>query len=171
VSTPNPPDLAGSVIAGLIAKEIDSTRADASSLQARGLAVISSAGTLVTLLFGLSALSTQAKNFVLPATVKPPLFAAAGLLVIAAILGIATNAPRITDKVNLNKLGPLLEDQWYSSPAVAAQQEVARTQLAVAQRSRVLTVTLARFLLASIIVEIVGVACVVWAVVALIVSG
>lgn len=50
-----PTDQAGVVIAEVIRQELESSRTAAASLQSRGLAVISSAGTLVALLFGLSA--------------------------------------------------------------------------------------------------------------------
>ena len=47
--------------------------------------MISSSGTLVTLLFGLSAVATTVQHFKLPAAAKPPLYLAAVLLVAAAI--------------------------------------------------------------------------------------
>src|SRR5690242_8999727 len=65
VSQPGPAlngEQAGPVIADLIAKELDTERSVMVSLQSRGLAVISSAGTLVTLLFGLSTLAIKAEN-------------------------------------------------------------------------------------------------------------
>ncbi|WP_033292634.1 hypothetical protein [Amycolatopsis jejuensis] len=161
--------VSGLVIASLIEKEIDNVRANASSLQARGLAVISSSGTLVTLLFGLSALSTKAQNFTLGSNVKLPLYLAAALLALAATAGIFTNAPRRSDAISLKRLTPLItEDKYWNAPAVHAEREVATTRLTVVQNARTINIKTARILLVAILLEIAGVACVTWAVVALV---
>jgi hypothetical protein len=161
-------DQAGIVIADVIQQELESIRTAAASLQSRGLAVISSAGTLVTLLFGISALATQADTFTLPATTKPPLYLAASFLVLAAVAGIATNAPRRSDAMALSRLRPLLDDTLWQVPAFHAEQEVARTRLSMAENARSLNRTTATVLLIAIGLEIAGVACVVWASVSLI---
>jgi hypothetical protein len=163
-------DAAGVVIAELITKEVENARAAAASIQGRGLAVISSSGTLVTLLFGLSALATKAQSFTLPSSVKLPLDLAAVFLVLAALAGIVTNAPRRSDVVALKNLSPLLEDQYWHAPAFEAKREVARTQLAVAQAARTLNIRAARCLLTAIAFELAGVASVMWSVMALIAS-
>lgn len=161
--------ISGTVIASLIDKEIDNVRANASSLQVRGLAVISSSGTLVTLLFGLSALSTKAQNFTLPGDVKLPLYLAAALLVFAAAGGIFTNAPRRSDAIALKKLTPLIaEDQYWNAPSAYAERKVAKTRLTVLQNSRAINISTARTLLVAILLEIAGVACVTWAVTSLV---
>jgi hypothetical protein len=170
-SAESDPALAGLVIAELVAKELDNEHAVSASIQARGLAVISSSGTLVTLLFGLSALATKAQNFKLPASTKPPLYIAAILLVAAAVVGIVTNAPRKSEATALARLSPLLDSPYWEYPAVQARQEVAKTQLTVVQAARKRNRFRARFLLGSIILEIVGVASVMWAVIALIANG
>jgi hypothetical protein len=164
-------DEAGLVIAELIAKELDSEQSATGSIQARGLAVISSSGTLVTLLFGLSVLATKAEHFKLPASIKPPLYVAAILLVLAAVAGIATNAPRSNELTALSRLSPLLEFPFWQYPAASAVQEVARTRLRVAQAARKSNRLRARFLLGGILLEISGIASVTWAVIALIIKG
>lgn len=161
-------DVAGPVIAQLIAKEVERTQATTASLQSRGLAVISSAGTLVTLLFGLSALATNAADLTLSTATRIPLILAAGLLVLAAVAGISTNAPRHKHAIGLDGLGPLLDDDAWSAEARHALQATARTHLKIAQAARDANRTMARFLLAGIVLEIAGVACITWAVIALI---
>lgn len=158
----------GSVVAEVIIGEVEAARAAAASVQARGLAVISSSGTLVTLLFGLSALATKAQDFALPAPTRPPLYLAATLLVLAAIAGIVTNAPRRADVMALSRLRPLIEGKLWHVPAFYAEQEVARTRLAMAENARTLNRKMAKWLLTAIILEIAGVACVTWAVISLI---
>jgi hypothetical protein len=161
----------GTIIAEVIVHEKESARAATTSSQARELAVISSAGTLVTLLFGLSALATKAADFVLPSATKLPLHLAAAFLVAAAIAGIATNAPRRSDVMALKNLRPLIEGELWHVPAFHAEQEIARTRLTIAENARTLNITMSRFLLAAIILEIAGVACVTWAVITLIASA
>ena len=173
-SVPSPgadPAQAGPLIAELISKELDTEQSVTASLQGRGLAVISSAGTLVTLLFGLSAVATTAQHFRLPAAAKPPLYLAAVLLVAAAIAGIVTNAPRGSKVTALKRLGPLLEQPYWDYPVGPAQQEVARTQLAAAEAARAGNNTRARWLLIGIILEITGIASTMAAVIVLIANG
>jgi hypothetical protein len=177
MSSPSPPGQgaeaaqAGPLIAGLITKELEAQRAITASLQSRGLAVISSSGTLVTLLFGLSAVATTAEHFKLPGPAKPPLYAAAVLLVAAAVAGIVTNAPRNVRATALARLRPLVESPYWEYPVGPAQQEVARTQLAAAEAVRAGNQVRARWLLAAIILEIAGIASTMAAVIALIAKG
>lgn len=161
----------GTVIAEAVVHETEAARSAAVSIQTRGLAVISSAGTLVTLLFGLSALATKAATFTLPPAAKLPLYLAVAFLISAAIAGIATNAPRRSDVMALENLRPLIEDDLWHVPSFHAEQEIARTRLAIALNARALNVTMARFLLAAIILEIIGVTCVMWATIVLIASA
>jgi hypothetical protein len=74
--------------------ELAGQEARKSSFEQRGLAVVTTAGTLVTLLFGLAALSTTAKNDVpLGGEEKVWLAVSLGLFVLAAVLALATNFP------------------------------------------------------------------------------
>lgn len=160
--------LAGPVIADLITKEVEASRAKAASVQTRGLAVISSSGTLVTLLFGLSALATKAQDFALPAATKVPLYLAAVFLALAAFVAILTNAPRKRDAIALSTLRPLLEEQHWHAPEVHAQREVAKGQLTVLEGERRVNVRMAKQLQWAIAFELLGIVCVVGAVITLI---
>jgi len=64
-----------------------------SSLEQRGIGIITVSGTLVTLLFGLTAAITSAKDFTFPAAARGWLTWAAILFVLAAAAGIAVNTP------------------------------------------------------------------------------
>lgn len=163
--------VAGEVVADLITAELSELDSSASSLQSRGIAVISSSGTLVTLLFGLSALATKAQGFKLSTDTKWPLYVAAALLVLAAIAGIITNAPRRGGVIRLESLEPLLStDQWEKSEHLAKRM-IARKQLLIAQDARRTNTRLARWLLAAITLEIAGVASIAVAIVMLIANG
>lgn len=121
-----------------------------------------------TLLFGLSALATNVEGFRLSTGTKVPLSLAAGFLVLAAVAGIMTNAPRRKDAIAIATLAPLLDDKWWSSEAKDALQATARAELKIAEAARRTNHRTARYLLAGIVLEICGVACVTWAVIALI---
>jgi hypothetical protein len=168
MSAPESEPPAGAVIAELIGREVERTQTVAASLQSRGLAVITSAGTLVTLLFGLSALATNVEGFHLTTATKLPLSLAAGFLVLAAIAGIVTNAPRQRQVLGLDGLAPLLDDDLWTKDAKHAIRATARAQLKIATDARRANRTMARCLLAAVALEICGVACVTWAVLTLI---
>ncbi|MBP2323784.1 hypothetical protein JOF56_004169 [Kibdelosporangium banguiense] len=164
-------ELAGPVIAEFIAKQVETAQNKTSSLQARGLAVISSCGTLVVLLFGLSAIATKAQNFTLPTATKLPLFLAAIFLVLAAFVGITTNAPRQSDAVALHRLRPLLEDNLWATPAANAQKEIAKTLLTVAEAERRRNMKMARLLQVAIALEIAGITFVTLSIIVFIAAG
>ena len=176
MTSPSPPGQgaeaaqAGPLIAGLITRELDAQRAITASLQSRGLAVISSSGTLVTLLFGLSAVATTAERFKLPGAAKPPLYVAAVLLVAAAVAGIVTNAPRSVKATALARLRPLVESPYWEYPVRPAHRRQPgptgrRGSSPGGNRVR------ARWLLIGIILEIAGIASTMAAVIALIAKG
>src|SRR5215207_5830795 len=83
----------------LYAKYIDeqtaAQEARKTSLEQRGLAVITTSGALVTLLFGLTALSVRPDSrFVIPDVAAALLVVALAFFVLAALLAIVTNLPR-----------------------------------------------------------------------------
>jgi hypothetical protein len=157
---------AGHLISALIAKELENSRTTATSVQARGLAVISTSGTLVTLLFGLSALATKTQNLTLTSGMRMPLYLAAIFLVLAAVAGLATNAPRRKDLVAFTSLRRILDsDQDWNAPAFHAERAIARAQLTIAETARNLSIRMARFLQVAITLELLGIGCVVWAVI------
>lgn len=81
------------VYADFVKSLLDAESSRKSSLEQRGVAVITTSGTLVTLLFGLIAVITSSKTFVLPTRVHGWLVAAAILFVMAALAGILMNVP------------------------------------------------------------------------------
>ena len=178
MTIPSPPgpgadgEAAGPLIADLITKELDAEQSVTASLQSRGLAVISSSGTLVTLLFGLSAVATTAQHFKLPAAAKPPLYLAAVLLVRRSGSGHRDQRSpgQQGDRAAVGS-GRCWSQPYWDYPVGPAQQEVARTQLAAAEAARADNHVLGRYLLTAIILEIAGIASTMAAVIALIAKG
>jgi hypothetical protein len=81
------------------------------SLEARGSAVITVSGALVTLLLALTALVTRQHSFILPAQARVGLTFAVVAFVVAALLSIATYVPqptRIADAAGLRSVMPTI---------------------------------------------------------------
>jgi hypothetical protein len=80
------------------------------SFEQRGLAVITTSGTLVTLLFALAALSTKEQaTFVLPNRAEPWLGAALVLFFGAALAALITNLPLWYQSANPDDIKGLVE--------------------------------------------------------------
>jgi hypothetical protein len=83
------PDAYASFVSGLL----DAEAARRTALEQKGSGIITTAGTLVTLLFGLVAVVTAKDTFTLPGATHGWLVAAVILLVVACLLGILAGVP------------------------------------------------------------------------------
>lgn len=97
------------------------------SLGQRGLAVITTSGTLVTLVFGLVALLTKANDYRLPHSAHGWIGTALVSFVIAAVLGLVSNVP-------LNYGGPNFDGEGtlravWDDEGVVARRRVTETRL------------------------------------------
>lgn len=77
----------------VLTDQLADERAKKNSLEQRGIAVISTSGTLVTITLGFVALATSAQTHVLDTTVVVLLVVALGGLVLAAAAGLIVNLP------------------------------------------------------------------------------
>ena len=117
------------IYADYIREQVDAQEARKLSLEQRGLAVITTSGVLVTLLFGLTALSVRREStFVIPDTAAALLIAALVFFVLAALLAIITNLPRGYEGVTVGALRQAVRERWADSEAVASEM-VALTRL------------------------------------------
>jgi hypothetical protein len=144
-SSPVPPAAppgGGDVYGAYIKSLLDYEQARKSGLDARAAAVVATAGTLVTLLFGLVAVVTGASSFVLPPTARGWLIAAVVLFVVAIALAVTvTVIPLPYGQVDF-KEDP---SQLWQEPASTASVHVAEAQLAliaVARRANAKVVVL-----------------------------
>lgn len=85
---------AGVVFADFVEKELKAERERRVSLEARGLGVLTTSGTLVTLIFALGALVTGVDKFELDTASLWPLAGALLAFVVAAFLGLLANRLR-----------------------------------------------------------------------------
>jgi hypothetical protein len=123
--TPDEGNVYGAYIKSLLDHEQDRKTA----LETKASAVITSSGVIVTLLFGLVAVITGAKNYKLPGSSQDWLIAAVLLFVIATGLGIITaNIPVPYGQATFR--ADQLEQDW-GHPASAARKNVAKAQLAL----------------------------------------
>lgn len=118
-----------SIYADYIKEQLEAQEARKVSLEQRGLAVITTSGVLVTLLFGLTALSVRrASTFVIPDTAAALLIAALVFFVLAAICAIYTNLPRSYEAVTVDGLRRAVKERWDDTEALASEM-VALTRL------------------------------------------
>lgn len=87
------PEAASDVYADYIKSLVDAEVARKSSLEQRGVGVVTTSGTLVTLLLALVGAITAAKNFALPTSAHGYLAVAVVLFAIAVGIGIFANLP------------------------------------------------------------------------------
>lgn len=86
-----PADAGGKVYATYIKSLLDYELSRKTVLESKASAVVTTSGVLVTLLFGLVAVVTGAKNFVLPEDAQVWLGLAVGLFVIATALAVTAS--------------------------------------------------------------------------------
>jgi hypothetical protein len=123
--SPAPPG-GGDVYGAYIKSLLDYELARKSGLEARASSVVTTAGTLVTLLFGLVAVITGAASFKLPGMAHGWLIAAVVLFVVAIGLAVTVAViPLAYGQVDFSE-GPA---QLWQETATAASEHVAEAQL------------------------------------------
>lgn len=142
------------VYADFVKSLVDAEGSRKSSLEQRGIAVITTSGTLVTLLFGLIAVITSSKTFILPSRVHGWLAVAAIMFVLASLTGIVINIPLFYGQMVVSE--GELRSSW-GDQLSNAQASVTGIRLkSLAKASRVNTVK-AWILVFSVLLELAGV--------------
>jgi hypothetical protein len=115
--------------AQFVKEELDAQDARKASFEQRGVAVITTSGTLATLLLGLAALSTKsASTFVLPHDARPWITAALFVFFASALAAMVVNLPLTYQAVEVeNVRGRLRLDPPNDHPA--ATKDIAFTRL------------------------------------------
>lgn len=150
-------DLAGSTYRGLIDAQVQREDGRKASFEARGMQIITSAGAIVTLLFGLAALATSAKDFKLTGSSEVAFAIALGLLLVAAVCGIATNIPLEYVEASTTRLSRVLEDRFWLGPTKIAQRRVAELEIAQLVVGRAANTLKGRLLIVGLVFEVLGV--------------
>jgi hypothetical protein len=162
-TTPAPPPSAFDTYAEFLKDEIAAQDARKASFEAKGLAVITTSGALVTLLFALAALSTQqAQTFVLPKGAQDWLRLALIAFFAAAVAALITNLPLWYQAPNVDDVKKLfIED---ADDPNAALKNVGLARVAVANSAEHANNIKGWVLVAAMVLEVVAVALVALAV-------
>lgn len=150
--------------AAFIKDLFDGEVARRTALEGKASSVIATSGTLVTLLFGLVAVVTGAKTFVLPGAAHGWLYGAIVAFVLACVTAICVSVPLPYGETKLSKA--YLAQKW-NDPSAKSEAAIAGAKLdalAVARRWNALK---AWILMGAIIGEIVAVALLAVAVIAI----
>jgi hypothetical protein len=149
----------------LLEQELEDQTARKASLEQRGLAVITTAGAVVTLLFGLGALATKAHStFSLPADARLPLAAALAVFFLAALFALATNLPMHYETVTSEAIDARLRRNLEADDVASTRRRLALTRVKELRDAKTKNTRKARLLFAAMCCEVVGVALVAMAV-------
>jgi hypothetical protein len=126
------------------------------SIERRGMAVITTSGSLVTLLLGLVAVLTSADGFTLVTQARGPLFVALAAFAAAAVLALASNVP-LPRYGNIDPDG--LRKQLGKRPMESSEDgyvRLAASNLAIYERARRMNGVKAWLLVAAMVAEVSG---------------
>jgi hypothetical protein len=162
---------AGLVYGPLINAQVEDEQARKTSLEQRGLAVITTSGVLVSLLFGLGAIGVKRfETLGLPLPAMLLLIAALLAFVSAAGLGLATNRPRTYVALALEDMQRMVSLELWEKAQEPAARRVAENRVGIIATARKHNATKASLLQWAIAAESAGVALVALSVVDLLIE-
>jgi hypothetical protein len=132
----DPPASAAAATMKLIQDQLAEERATKSSLESRANTVITSAGTLTTLLFALGALVTKSTNYEVPGLTRVLLVLAVACFLVAIVFALNAAAPASYAEVELESLEAIATEQAFSAPATEAEPKIAKALVRVISRAR-----------------------------------
>jgi len=146
------------VYGAFVDAELKAQDARKSSFEQRGVAVVTTSGVLVTLLFALAGLSTQASStFVLPHSARAWLVAALISFVCAAVAALATNVPLQYEAVKADQIKSRLDEKPIRS-VDRAERDVAATRVKALEDAKRKNGIKGNLLFAAIGLEVLAVA-------------
>jgi hypothetical protein len=148
---------AGEIYSKYILQQIIDEDSRRSSIEQRGLAVVTTTGVLTTALLGVSALVKPSSNHGIPAAAHGYLATAIISLMVAAVVALLTNVPLSYHKVTTDELVSIAKNRdFFREPSLDAMQRIAVTQVKELTVARDKNTTKAALLLAAIGFEILG---------------
>ena len=152
-------DTAGEIFANVIDYELEQERARRTSLEQRAMAVVTSSGVLVSLVFGFGALlKGQGAAPRLPGSSRVLLALALLAFVAAAVMSLLTNRPRDYKPFGVKaSLERMVEEDWFI-PADDARRLIAEFRTGEVDRWRDNNKAKAAYLQWAITLECVGIA-------------
>lgn len=160
----------GSIYAEYIKGQLARQDERKTSLERRGVNVITTSGVLVSLLFGLTTVLTGADNYQLPPGTKPWIYSALICFVLAAIGGIVTNIPMLYSGVRPDGLKAATQNNWGDS-AETANLRVASTDVNLIATAQKLNSIKGWVLLGAVVAQMAAVVSLAFAVRVILVHG
>jgi hypothetical protein len=161
---------AGAAYGELIADQLAEERSRKASLESRGLTVVTTSGTLATILFGLLTALNTATRFRLPGPVRLPVVLAVAALVMAGGFGLATNIPLRYKEPTARGLSGLVAASYWAAPADIGQLRVAQAQVKTIAAARAANGLKVALLLTAVLCELLAVVFLAWAVASIVYS-
>jgi hypothetical protein len=127
---------ASAVYGDLLKELLADEQAAKASLEQRGLAVVSSAGALVTLLLGIVGLAYNVNRVSTPVVARWLLLLSVFAFVVAGILGILTNKPMGYEVFGQDALSKMVEKRYWNGPKEVGAWRVARLQVRLVGNAR-----------------------------------
>jgi putative alpha-1,2-mannosidase len=156
-------DTAREVLADFVKDQLEQEDKRRASLETRGVGVITVSGTLVTLLFGISAVVTKNAAFTAPAEVRHRLSWALLAFAVSSVIAIGTTMPLATQIVDANRLGPELQRRW-DGTLDAAQKQITGTRMADLSSAQRINTIKSLLLMTAVTAQVVAVLLLAWSV-------
>lgn len=131
------PVLASAAALKLIEDQLAEERSTKAALEARANTVITSAGTLTTLLFGLSALATKSNTYALPDLAKGLLMLAVFCFLVAILFALWAAAPATYSELSVKSLRDVATVKAFGAPATEAEPKIAAALVEVIDGARI----------------------------------
>jgi hypothetical protein len=145
----------GQTYLAFIQRELQAERERRRFLDARGIAVITTSGSLTTLLAAVGAFVSSRSSFRFPSDAVGPLILTLTAFAVAAANGIMVTAGRLYAVATPDQLNTMLTDKW-NTDEVDARNYVARLDVKTIDSLRDGNNTKAGWLTAAIISQVVG---------------
>ncbi|MET7735722.1 hypothetical protein ABZT02_30785 [Streptomyces sp. NPDC005402] len=148
---------AGGIFAAFIAEQLSEERSRKSSLETRGLALITSTSTLVTLLLAVATLATKFGKSSLPIASTVLMIVGLATFVMAGVAGVYCNSPQRYSEADPDDLMALLRRDYWTSDTVEAEINVTAAQRQILADARKENARKALFLLFGFASEIISI--------------
>ncbi|MEU8185866.1 hypothetical protein [Micromonospora carbonacea] len=146
----------GKTYGSFIEAELAAERDRRNRFDDRGVSLVKTSGSLVTLLAAVVAFLRTGREYQFPRDAVGPLMLALTFLTIAAMAGIVTSLNRAYEVPNPPTLRKLLEERWAVDSEVSARNFVGEMQVHIIHSLRKGSNWKAKFLLTGLIAQVVA---------------
>ena len=147
---------AAEAVLKLVDDQLEDERTRKASLEARGVAVISTSGTLTTLLLALAALVTDASGFQLSGVAQILLMLGVAAFLLAAVLAVLTARPGVYGEVKEGSLREIATLDAMNEPEADANPKIAIALVEIIVKARRGNEKKARLLMRAVSAEVAG---------------